>query len=58
VTWTLGEDSLLTLVSSAALIGALCGLVLGFGWASLVARPRPVRWPRFSRRRGRRGVWS
>lgn len=58
MTWTLDEDALLTLVSSAALIGALCGLVLGFGWASLTVRPRPVRWPRYSRRRSRRGEWS
>jgi hypothetical protein len=58
MTWQLDENSLLTLVFSAAFIGALCGLVLGFGWASLVVRPRPVRRPRSSRRRSRRGVWS
>jgi len=58
VTWTLDETSLLTLVSSVALIGALAGLVLGCAWGCLVARPRPARWPRFSRRRSRRGVWS
>ena len=43
MTWTLGEDALLTLVGSVALIGALCGVVLGFAWGCLAARPRPAR---------------
>lgn len=58
VTWTLGESALLTLASSCAFIGLLAGVVLGYAWGCLVARPRPVRWPRSSRRRSRRGVWS
>lgn len=57
MTWTLDENSLLTLVSSCALVGALVGLVLGFARASLTVRPRPVR-PRYSKRRDRRGTWS